>query len=184
VRELIEVVNYQRHDWMNHIQVLLGYLKLEKYSMCEEYIQRMIQEANRDSLVARLELSSVVAYLLTFNALHREVRLEVEIPQPFSLARMESAEFLGDFILSVVKLYERHALYNDGEPNTLLLTLHYTEDKLRVLTDFAGCLDADRAIDEVAAIRQEAEESGGSFVMDLHTASESVLECTLPASLK
>ncbi len=180
MKELIEVINHQRHDWLNHIQVLLSYLKLGKYDMCEEYIHRIIAGANRDTLVSRLEYPPVVAYLLSFNALHSNMRIEVEIPASFSLLKLKEGNWLGDFIVSLVKLYQQYALYNGGESNTFLLTLHYQESALRIVADFAGELDVkgiEAGLNELCA-RMRA--CGGEALLMPHTASESVLECVFP----
>ncbi|CEH28254.1 Spo0B domain-containing protein [Aneurinibacillus migulanus] len=182
MKEIIEVMNHQRHDWLNHIQVLLGYLKLEKYEMCEEYIRKITADANRDTLVSRLEYPPLVAYLLSFNALHNNVRIEVEIPAPFSLLTLEEGPRIGDFILSVVKLYQQHALYNNGESNTLLLTLHCEDGALRVVADFAGELDAEKSTLALDKMRTQAQEWGADALLTPHTASESVLECLFPLS--
>jgi stage 0 sporulation protein B (sporulation initiation phosphotransferase) len=180
MKELIEVINHQRHDWLNHIQVLLGYLKLERYEMCEEYIHRVIAEANRDTLVSRLGYPPLVAYLLSFHAFHSNMRIEVEIPTSFSLLMLPDGPKLGDFILSVVKLYQKYALYNDGASNNLLLTLHHHEGMLRVVADFAGELDIAAIQLEMDNVKETAEAYGGQAMLDPHTISESVLECVFP----
>ncbi|MED0732070.1 Spo0B domain-containing protein [Aneurinibacillus aneurinilyticus] len=182
MKEIIEVMNHQRHDWLNHIQVLLGYLKLERYEMCEEYIRKITADANRDTLVFRLEYPPLVAYLLSFNALHNNVRIEVEIPAPFSLMMLEEGPRLGDFILSVVKLYQQHALYNDGQSNTLLLTLHCEEGALQVVADFAGELDVGKSTSALDKMQIQAQAWGANVLLAPHTASESVLECLFPLS--
>lgn len=176
MNQLIEVINHQRHDWLNHIQVLFGYLKLQKYDLCEEYIYRVIKEANRDTLIARLAHPSLVAYLLSFNALHKEVVLDVEIPAPFSLLERPD---IGSCILRMVEIYRQHAQMN-GEANTLLLTLTYSGDCLHGVADYAGRLDADGMKQALAAMEQETIELGGRFVMDIHTDEESVMECIIP----
>jgi stage 0 sporulation protein B (sporulation initiation phosphotransferase) len=180
MKELIEVINHQRHDWLNHIQVLLGYLKLEKYDMCEEYIQRITAEANRDTLVSRLEYPPLVAYLLSFNALHDNVRIEVEIPASFSLLKLDEGPEIGEFVVSVVKQYQQHALYNSGESNTLLLTLHYQEGMLRVVADFVGELDVQGITPMLDRLQARVKEHGGTASLMPHTVSESVLECWFP----
>lgn len=180
MNQLIEVINHQRHDWLNHIQVLLGYLQLQKYDLCEEYIYRVIKEANRDTLVARLTHPSLVTYLLSFNALHKEVVLDVEIPEPFSLLERPD---IGNYLLRMVEIYRQHAQMN-GEANTLLLTLTYSGDCLHGVADYAGGLDAAGMKQALVAMEQETIELGGQFVLDIHTDSESVMECIIPFTAK
>ncbi|MFT9849880.1 Spo0B domain-containing protein [Aneurinibacillus sp. REN35] len=180
MKELIEVINHQRHDWLNHIQVILGYLKLEKYEMCEEYIGKIIGEANRDTLVSRLEYPPLVAYLLSFHALHNNMRIEVEIPVSFSLFELKNGQRIGDLILAIVKLYQQYALYNDGQSNTLLLTLHQEEGSLQVAADFAGELDIAGITPILNEIKARAKEWGSTVTLMPHTVSESVLECVFP----
>ncbi|WP_051330751.1 Spo0B domain-containing protein [Aneurinibacillus terranovensis] len=179
--KLTEVLKYQRHDLLNHMQVLLGYLKLKKYPMCEEYIYRLIDQMTRESIISGLDCPALVEHLLSFNAIHPDVELEVEIPEPFSLHQVTSrTDFLGEFILSFIKPYEQYSFCNNGEPNTLLLTLHYIRGSLRIVVDFNGRLDAGRAQIELDELRQRAEKEGAMFTVEIHTEEESVIECIFP----
>jgi stage 0 sporulation protein B (sporulation initiation phosphotransferase) len=142
VKNLVEVLSYQRHDILNHMQVLLGYLKLGRYEQCEEYIKRFIQLAHRDSLVSALGHDELAAFLLTFNVFHKNITLEVEIPVPFSFSQMTNqTDEVCRWIISLVKAIGDHYENNQGEPGHLILRMHKEGDSLLISTDYNGLLN-------------------------------------------
>ncbi len=65
---LIRVVNHHRHDWMNDLQVLLGYIQLNKPDRLRAYIDELQDKLYRESLVAKLGDQTLIAFLFTFRA--------------------------------------------------------------------------------------------------------------------
>src|SRR5690606_26969277 len=57
---LINVINHLRHDWMNDIQVLYGYLRLNKQDKCLDYMEIIKQKAAQESLISRLGVTELV----------------------------------------------------------------------------------------------------------------------------
>lgn len=164
MKDLLEVLSYQRHDILNHMQVLLGYLKLGRYEQCEEYINRFIQSAHRDSLVSALGHDELAAFLLTFNAFHKNITLEVEIPVPFSFSEMQNGgENVCQWILSLVKAIGNHNDNNCGEPGHLILTMHKDGDCLLISTDYNGVLD-EKWEESFSALKKKATQCGGQLI--------------------
>lgn len=176
LKELVEVLKYQRHDILNHMQVLLGYLKLGRYEQCEEYIKRFIDQTTRDSLVSALGNDSLAAFLLSFNALNRDLILEVEIPQPFSFAKMPGKrDALCRWIISLVLSYRDYAGNNQGEPNHLILTLHVQDSSLQVTTDYKGPLHEEWE-GKFQELQEEACALGGQLMDSSRDVEESFTE--------
>lgn len=181
MNDLVEVLKYQRHDFMNHMQVLLGYLKMEKYAACEEYIQLLVNQAARESIIDRLDYPKLTSFLLSFNAKYSEVELEVEISKPFSLHQVtDNMVFLGDFIISLVLLYRKYAADNGGEPNKLELTLTLIQGMLVITADYAGRLCAEKINEELLHLFHTASDRGAACTVEIHTDTESVVECRFP----
>lgn len=184
MRELVTILSHQRHDILNHMQVILGYLKMGRYDQCEEYIQRFIQSTTRESIVTALGQDDLTAFLLTFNALNKDIILEVEIPNPFSFTRLEGdMSALSQWMISLVTSFQNHGGDNQGEPSQLILTLHYQEDSLTLSADFSGLLNEEWEV-VYQESKEQAENWGGRLTGYIREEKETFIEWIFPIPLK
>lgn len=61
---LLEVIQVQRHDFLNHLQVISGLLQLKKVDRVREYIGQISMEMAQLSQTTRMKLPEVTAALL------------------------------------------------------------------------------------------------------------------------
>lgn len=64
LQKLLEVIQVQRHDFLNHLQVISGCLQLNKADRVQEYIRQVIADMRVMSQTARLEIPEVALALL------------------------------------------------------------------------------------------------------------------------
>jgi len=64
LEKLLEVIQVQRHDFLNHIQVISGYLQLNKVDYVRGYIRQICLEMTQMSKTARIKIPEVTAALL------------------------------------------------------------------------------------------------------------------------
>ncbi len=134
---VLEVLNQQRHDWLNHFQVLLGYLKLNRPNQGEEYLKRVTELTFQEGMVARIRFPQLSVFLLTFNALHHDLRLEVELCNQvdFSLVDVDQdavLRFIQQLVFTIRDNLEK------SEPASLLLTLSQPGNTFRIRFDLEG----------------------------------------------
>src|SRR5690606_8892232 len=73
--DLLDVMNHYRHDWMNDLQVLFGYIQLNKADKLKAYVENLSDKLYRESLVSKLGVSELVAYLLLFRSKSRKLEI-------------------------------------------------------------------------------------------------------------
>lgn len=76
-RALIQFLRIQQHDFMNHIQVIHGYLQLNKAHKAIEYIEDIIVQKQNLSALYKLHDPEMVACLLS--GLHKAAFHQVEL---------------------------------------------------------------------------------------------------------
>lgn len=135
LQQLLQTVSHIRHDWMNDVQVLSGYIQLKKYDYLLPHMEKIRLKLQNESSLGKLGVPSLVAYLLTFRTECRSFELELEFPQEVNLAELpldtEAAERAVRFVLAA---FRRHALENTGEPN--VLSLEFAQEDEGLLLDF------------------------------------------------
>jgi stage 0 sporulation protein B (sporulation initiation phosphotransferase) len=177
---LLTVLNRQRHDWLNHFQVLLGYLKLGRPEAGEEYLKRVTEEAHRESVIARINCPLLSVFFLTFNALHDEISLEVEVFNEvdlslLSMERRDFFEFVTDFVFTLKSHLERDCM----EQASLLVSLIANGKVIQIKFDLAGALHAS-AGPEVEKLVERSKQSGATVTEWIHTEDEWVMEFSFP----
>ncbi|WP_418792594.1 Spo0B domain-containing protein [Phosphitispora sp. TUW77] len=61
---MIEVLRVQRHDFMNHLQVILGLLQLQKYDRAGDYIKEVAADMDQAGVLTRLGIPNIVSVVL------------------------------------------------------------------------------------------------------------------------
>ncbi|MFZ5633444.1 MAG: Spo0B domain-containing protein [Bacillota bacterium] len=77
----LEIMSMQRHDFLNHLQVISGLVQLNKNDRVKEYIKQISQEAEMLSKVGHLAVPEVATVLLVgyFSAKKHQVEVLYDI---------------------------------------------------------------------------------------------------------
>lgn len=61
---LLGVIRAQRHDFLNHLQVISGFIQLNKYERAREYIREVARELERQGRIIHLQMPEATFALL------------------------------------------------------------------------------------------------------------------------
>jgi stage 0 sporulation protein B (sporulation initiation phosphotransferase) len=134
--EMLGTINHLRHDWMNDIQVLFGYIQLKKYEHLTPYMDKIKMKMQQESLLSKLGVPSLVAYLLAFRVHSRSMQLEVGLEQEINLQLLPlNAELAADLVKDTVEMFKGFSVFDEqAEVGVLSLEFDVREDHL--LLDF------------------------------------------------
>lgn len=81
LEDLLEVIQSQRHDFLNHLQVISGLLQLNKVDRAREYIDQVSLEAAQYSKTTQVSIPEVTAALLVGfnNAFMSQIVMELTV---------------------------------------------------------------------------------------------------------
>ncbi|RUS47663.1 Spo0B domain-containing protein [Cohnella sp. AR92] len=141
----INTVRHHRHDLMNEVQILYGYLKLGKPDKAIDVVERLKKQMEQDSRLSRLAAPKLIAYLLSFRTMCSTMKLEVEVADDFSLDSGGSLE-RGKFAEAVIGLIDAIRVRSDvspvGEENRLQLVFYRSENGIELAMNYDGMLAA------------------------------------------
>lgn len=144
----VHTLHHLRHDWMNEIQVLYGYLKMEKYDKLHDYMGSLKEKLIQESLFFRALPSPLVVYVQSFRSRCRLVRLEVEAEPELELSlkrgmRVEEARIVTGAIVTILETFaDLPDALSDGEPGSLLLRLSVSGHMLAIGFEYTGSCDS------------------------------------------
>jgi hypothetical protein len=133
--ELLQVLSLYRHEWMNHIQVLMGYIGLGKPERIQEYMGKIKAKVHQESCLSKLGVPELALYYYTFQMHHRSLALELELEQEITLEHLpDSGAQAGKLIIALVELFATEALPDSEQHNAL--SLSFDQEQAGILLDF------------------------------------------------
>jgi hypothetical protein len=103
------ILSRRRHDWMNHIQVLMGYQALNKQERIIPYLQKLVQEAANERMISEIRHPPLAVALLTLGDRYRQWEIDVKIGHSFQLPKPKDDERLLRIVEEVFPWLERQA---------------------------------------------------------------------------
>lgn len=136
---LLEVIQVQRHDFLNHLQVISGLLQLNKGERVRDYIQQVCGEYEKLSKITRLKSPEVKAVLLIASneAAKCQVDLVLDIQTNMALLAVS-----GEVVAGALDRCFKQALKLLAPPEVLdrriRLTISEGEKKVTIKLGFPG----------------------------------------------
>lgn len=132
-------LNHHRHDWMNDLQVLYGYIQLGKPDKSKQCVERIKERIALDSRIAKLGIPSLVFYLQSFRTYRSSLELDIEVEEGLNLEDKLSSgagSELTSVIMQTVRAYQYSGITPQGE--TRRLQLSFSQEGKDVLISFKG----------------------------------------------
>jgi len=135
----IRTLNHHRHDWMNDLQVLYGYIRMNKPDKSAECVEKIRQRMNEESRIAKLGVPSLILYAQSFGTTPGPIALRFELPDELNLAELPfDAEKAAAALIDVINVYRYGAKPGEDEPARLAVRLDREEARLTAELRFDG----------------------------------------------
>lgn len=138
--QILKMVNLRRHDWLNHIQVLLGQHSMQNYEEIRAYLNQLVDQLQNENHIARLGNSNFSLDLLTYPVRYPEIQFEVVIPEVIQLHEYGITDEVIGLIRNFLNCFGEFLSPESAESPSLLLTMGKIKDQVLVTLDFVGHL--------------------------------------------
>ncbi|AZK46506.1 Spo0B domain-containing protein [Paenibacillus lentus] len=108
-RTAAATLGHHRHDWMNDLQILYGYIQLGKVDKLACCVERIKERMAVESKISRLGIPSLVFYLQSFREVNSSVQLTINIEDDLELGKLltaEDAEELTEAIIATIRAFQ------------------------------------------------------------------------------
>ncbi|WP_373228527.1 Spo0B domain-containing protein [Cohnella sp.] len=139
----IRTLSHHRHDWMNELQILYGYLRLHKLDKAVDVVDRIRVRMDHDSKLSQIGIPELTTFLMSFRTVCDTMRLEVEVQDGLQLDRLPyPAEKLSKIVIGLVNIIRYRAANPMGGENVLKLFMHQSDAGLKLTMIYEGELAA------------------------------------------
>lgn len=106
---LIRTLSHHRHDWMNDLQLVYGYIRLGKLERAVEKIEQIKVRMQTDSKMSKLQVPSLVSYLQSFCTFSANMQLAIDVEERFQVQQLQMPpEQFAEMIIALLNLYRFH----------------------------------------------------------------------------
>jgi hypothetical protein len=100
------IYSIKRHDWMNHIQVLMGYLMMKKEDRLKMYMQKLVERAGHERNISECRYAPLSALLLILNDRFKDWEIEWNVPNPLRLSEIAAEKKLLQILETLFQFLE------------------------------------------------------------------------------
>lgn len=139
----IQLMNHQRHDWMNDLQLLYGYVRLQKYDKLPDCVETIKIRMAEDSRISKLGIPKLVMFLMQHRVSGGAMPLKVMIPEPIDLDQLNlgvGSQDLTDIIMECVHTFRFASKEQENEYGSLQLAIWYESNQLMLQYQLEGKL--------------------------------------------
>ncbi|GBF10007.1 Spo0B domain-containing protein [Tepidibacillus sp. HK-1] len=176
--KIIDLMKFYRHDWLNHFQVILGYVSLKKYEQIPHYIQKVIEDAKKRSIISNFEPSELAVFLYMMMIEYPKLNIELELDEGLEI---KEEDVDGKWILHHLKgfldLFDQRANM-DEEYHSLFLSLNNLDKKMIIIFEYEGNISP--VMEKIKAMGKQIDSEGGKFEIDLYNEDECIMELHFP----
>lgn len=135
----IHTLNHHRHDWMNELQVLYGYIRMGKQDKAVACVEKIRDKMAIESRISRLGVPSLVTFIQSFRTFSQSLQLEVDIDTGLQFDNLPvDRQAIADAIVDIVNAYRFQVKPGIGEPATLRLGICCSGNSLQVELHYEG----------------------------------------------
>ncbi|HUC91305.1 MAG TPA: Spo0B domain-containing protein [Paenibacillus sp.] len=135
----IRMLNHHRHDWMNELQVLYGYIRMNKPDKTVECLEKIREAMTAESRIAKLGIPSFILFVQSFRTVTNAMQLQVDVADDVNLAELPlNGEKVADTLTDLINAYRFGVKPGGGDAARLTVGLHRNETALLIDLRFEG----------------------------------------------
>ncbi|MTT32420.1 sporulation protein [Terrilactibacillus sp. BCM23-1] len=144
-KKLIDYFRHMRHDWLNDVQLIKGYLSLENYHEVDRIIDQIITKAKNESKLSNLQVPILTTYIMTYNWLDHHLHLSFQVIGRNDNDLSKYDRKMVQVIKKTLRQFDKHVLkYKD---NRMFLTFDVSQKKPIIIFDFTGEIENVKVIE-------------------------------------
>lgn len=135
--DVVKVLRYARHDWLNKIQLIKGNLSLNRLERAQDIINEIVMEAQQEARLSNLNLPHFAGLLLITNWKQHHFRIEYEVLGDIQSVKLDDTlltEWTSMFFVTL------NACIEVFQENHLSISILPKENGAQFFFDFTGSI--------------------------------------------
>ncbi len=149
-QRLMRLLNHYRHDWLNDLQLLFGYIKLKKLDKLENYVNNIKGKVEQESIIAKLNISSLALDLIELRNQHHSIQYRFELMEGLQLStKAINVKWLHHTIMDVIRIFQDMVDGTQEAINELSIHISEEHNELILIFNYSGQFNAVKLESEI-----------------------------------
>lgn len=178
----IDTLSHARHDWLNDLQLLIGYVQLRKYDKLAECVDMLKQRLAEESRVSKLGHPGLVEALLTHKTRRRPYAFEVVVGHTVDLRETPGVLAAEHAVRCLLHGFEAAAARGmEGTENRLVCAMETAPSGIVIQFTYEGAYEAEALRDSVARMCDDWQGNGAALsVQEQYSVQEAQVTVEIP----
>lgn len=177
--DLLHYLRHYRHDWLNHMQIIKGYLSMGKEEEAKRYMDQIILDAQHETKLSQMGHPELTFYMLTYNWNQKShVKLEIEVNHEQDMLYFSSISEkypnLYSWIKGIINILERRV--DQNTENLLFCQFNIKDHNLTLHFEFEGGWDGDSGKSDFTQLAEKILKEQGKLKIIQCSDQECILE--------
>lgn len=134
---LLQMMGRMRHDLLNDLQILFGYIQLKKYDNLQASMEKIRGRMLQDSNLFKLGIPTLVIYLLSARCNINEFELDFDLEEEVNLADLPlNSEWIVTLMKEMVHLFQQTVVEGEQSESVNVLSIQFVPEEEALLLDF------------------------------------------------
>lgn len=131
--QLLKSIQHQRHDWMNDLQILYGYISLRKYDKLIPLMDKIKERLIQENSICKLGIPSLALFLYSIRTNDALMELDIQVEDDADLRKLPvDAERLAAMLVRTIIKFQDAVDRRDNGKAQLRIAILRKEDRLFV----------------------------------------------------
>ncbi|MDC3412461.1 Spo0B domain-containing protein [Aquibacillus sp. 3ASR75-11] len=77
--EVIDILSHYRHDYLNQLQLIQGYVMMGKTDKVQQKLNEIVALAHEERKLSNLHIPKTALWIIRFNSLHTNMRFDYQV---------------------------------------------------------------------------------------------------------
>ncbi|GGM27392.1 sporulation initiation phosphotransferase B [Paraliobacillus quinghaiensis] len=141
--DVVTLLRHYRHDWMNELQLIMGYAQMGKLDTVQKKIQQSVEKAESDRKLQNLPLPKTVIWVMQFNFRFDNFRLKYNIDANEKLAIDDQR--LYDQLERIMEIFTSFGMKTEMYHGTMNIQ-QLNQQQLKVQLSFSGIIERSKEL--------------------------------------
>jgi stage 0 sporulation protein B (sporulation initiation phosphotransferase) len=151
--QFLHTLNIQRHDWMNDLQVIYGYIQLKKLDNLKASVEKINSKLLQDSHIAKLGNPEISLFLYAYRNQCQTYLLTVEVVNGWEVPQRIEMSKIRQIVESVLNQFDQAAQSEMNIENKLTLYFMKEDEGISLEFVYEGAYDALLLKEELNAVK-------------------------------
>ncbi|MCT2537965.1 sporulation initiation phosphotransferase B [Aquibacillus koreensis] len=170
--ETVNILRHYRHDWMNQVQLLMGYASMGKLDKVQDKLRESVESAERERKLQNLNIPRTTIWLMSFNWHYDNFRIEYNV-ETEDKEQSINDQLLHSQFLGIMDVFSKYGMKFELYHGTITIRPSMQIKGAEINLSFSG------AFEQIDRLKQAIIEKDDKYKLKIEQLSNGTYACNI-----